>query len=182
MFEMHEEKEPLMIVVDKETTKFGSYLMQLISENNKDIDASCVSYEEYRGNKPTVSSDQKIVFIGNNKFTEDECPYVDTKFNICGMSYGWRGSRAILSVDKKPLSIMEYTKFLKTFGDSLTYKPKDFRGRSIKWWAKTFLTSVTISAVAAREILLHFKEIRQQQYEILTSKFHTNGLKKFMEG
>ena len=115
-------KTKLMIVCDEKTEQYANYLRQLISAND-DKDGEIIGTEdgtvnvsvwlenEYSDNKHTVSSNEHILFVGDNKTSRSEASSMNIVFNEHGLKYGWLGKRGILTVDDKPLSVDEYNSF-----------------------------------------------------------------------
>ena len=113
----------LIIVCDDKTKNYANYLRQLISVNDdKDgevvgiedgtVDAAVWTEEEYGNNAPTISSNEHILFIGENKTSKSEIGSMSIRFKKYGMSYGWLGKRAMMTVDDTLLSPTEYKEFI----------------------------------------------------------------------
>ena len=101
----------VIIVTDDKNKKFADYLMQLISlkddteENTvgvKDGSVEAMVWEEkhYIANAANISSEQYFIFIGESKLIKEKRSFMKTNFSEFGISYGWLGKQAYLSVDK----------------------------------------------------------------------------------
>lgn len=112
----------VIIVTDDKNKKFADYLMQLISlkddteENTvgvKDGTVEAMVWEEkhYIANAANISSEQYFIFIGESKLIKEKRSFMKTKFSEFGMSYGWLGKQAFLSVDKV-VTKKEYDSFI----------------------------------------------------------------------
>lgn len=113
----------LIIVCDEKTEKYANYLRQLISTNDdKDgevvgiadgtVDAAVWLEKEYLANKATISSNEHILFIGDNKVSKSESSSMIIKYDKYGMKYGWLGKRAMMKVDNDMLSAEVYDEFI----------------------------------------------------------------------
>jgi len=113
----------LIIVCDEKTEKYANYLRQLISTNDdKDgevvgiadgtVDAAVWLDKEYLANKAQISSNEHILFIGDNKVSKAESSSMVVKYEKFGMQYGWLGKRAMMKVDNEMLSPESYDEFI----------------------------------------------------------------------
>lgn len=112
----------LIIVCDEKTEKYANFLRQLISlkddkedgiVGSKDgaVNVSVFLEKEYIANKPNMSVEQYVLFVGKNKTSDNERTSMKTIFNEHGMKYGWLGKRGMLIVEDTPLSAEEYGSF-----------------------------------------------------------------------
>lgn len=113
----------LIIVCDEETEPYANYLRQLISTND-DKDGEVVGIEdgtveaavwlekEYLANKAQISSNEHILFIGDNKTSKSESSSMIVKYDKYGMKYGWLGKRAMMKVDNVMLAPEVYDEFI----------------------------------------------------------------------
>ncbi len=113
----------LIIVCDEKTEQYANYLRQLISTNDdKDgevvgiadgtVEAAVWLEKEYLANKAKVSSNEHILFIGDNKTSKSESSSMVVKFEKFGMQYGWLGKRAMMKVDNEMLEPEAYDEFI----------------------------------------------------------------------
>lgn len=112
----------LIIVCDEKTKNYANYLRQLISVND-DKDGEIIGIEdgtvevavwldkEYLANAATLSSNEHILFIGQNKTSKSETSSMNIKFDLHGMKYGWLGKRAMMQVDDAMLNETQYNNF-----------------------------------------------------------------------
>lgn len=113
----------LIIVCDEKTERYANYLRQLISTND-DKDGEVVGIEdgtveaavwlekEYLANKAQISSNEHILFIGDNKTSKSESSSMIVKYDKYGMKYGWLGKRAMMKVDNAMLAPEAYDEFI----------------------------------------------------------------------
>ena len=125
----------LIIVCDDKTKEYANYLRQLISVNDdkddeiigtKDssINVAVWSEDDYRGNQPTLSSNEHVLFVGDNKTSKSEIKNMKIKLNKYGMKYGWLGKRAMMLVDDTHFNKEEYEGFIKYCAEYKQYFEK----------------------------------------------------------
>ena len=86
----------------------------------KDDSISVVSWTEkvWLANKDAGNIQGKILFLGDIKGTDELIPVIDTKFDDCGVKFGWAGNQAILYVEPEALTNREeYDEFLAKLSD-----------------------------------------------------------------
>lgn len=120
---MGKSTKKLIIVCDEKTERYANYLRQLISTND-DKDGEVVGIEdgtveaavwlekEYLANKAQISSNEHILFIGDNKTSKSESSSMIVKYDKYGMKYGWLGKRAMMKVDNAMLAPEVYDEFI----------------------------------------------------------------------
>ena len=108
-------KTKLIIVCDEKTRDYANFLRQLISAND-DTEGSVVGVadgsveaavwldKEYLHNSATISSNEHVLFIGDNKVSKSEVSSMIPRFNQFGMKFGWLGKRGMMQVDDKLLN------------------------------------------------------------------------------
>lgn len=113
----------LIIVTDKKGMTYANFLMGLVSQKDdtddkiigtEDGTVTVAIYDEkkYEENKHTITSNQRILFLGNGKVAKTEQLNIGVKYNKYGMIYGEIGNRACLYV-KNVVPFKEYEKFIK---------------------------------------------------------------------
>ena len=113
----------LIIVCEEKCRKYGDYLAQLISleddtEENivgtKDGEAAAQVWleKDYSANSAQISSNQYIVFIGQDELMKNKSAHMKVEFSDFGIKYGWLGKQAFLCVDNI-VSVDEYGDFIK---------------------------------------------------------------------
>lgn len=123
-------KKKLIIVHTDDTAKYANYLQLMLSvsddlENEvigvKDGTVETVVWteKEYFAQKPQLSGDSYILFVGTSKKLEVEYFGMQERFNQYGMKYSWLGKRANLCVfdsisRKKYDSFLDYAKKYQT--------------------------------------------------------------------
>lgn len=112
----------LIIVCEEKCRQYGDYLAQLISAEDDTEDktvgtkdgevASMVWLEkDYKANAAQLSSNQYLLFIGQDDFIKKQSAYMNVVFSGFGIKYGWLGKQAVLSVEKV-VEADEYEKFI----------------------------------------------------------------------
>lgn len=120
----------LIIVCDEKTEVYANYLRQLISTNDDNeneiigvadgtVEAAVWLEKEYLANKAQISSNEHILFVGDNKVTKSEASSMAVKYDKYGMKYGWLGKRAMMRVDNELLEPEVYDAF---FDYALSYQ------------------------------------------------------------
>lgn len=111
MFE--QETKELIIVHDKDTAEYASYLIQLIGlkddkpngtavgTRDGSIRAAMWSVKEYRDTLSKISSDTHVLILGDAKLIEENKSHIKTEFSEYGMTFGWLGMRAVMFVDSR---------------------------------------------------------------------------------
>ncbi len=114
----------LIIVCDEKTEQYANYIRQLISASDDKpeeivgvadgtVDAAVWLEKEYLANKAQISSNEHILFVGDNKTSKSESSSMVIKFDKYGMQYGWLGKRAMMKVSNEMLEPEKYDDFLK---------------------------------------------------------------------
>jgi hypothetical protein len=68
-----------------------------------------------------ISSDQYVLFIGNGKIAKEQRSHMKNMFSKFGMTYGWLGRRAALTLDASSMTkVAEYKEF---FYFMISYQP-----------------------------------------------------------
>lgn len=117
----------LIIVCDEKTKDYANYLRQLISLNDDkegevvgvadgSVEAAVWTDKEYLANSAKVSSNEHVLFIGENKVSKSEISSMITRYDKFGMKYGWLGKRGMLIVDNELLAPEEYDQFIEYCG------------------------------------------------------------------
>ena len=101
----------LIIVCEEKCRQYGDYLAQLISleddtedetvgTKDGEVAAQVWLEKDYKANAAQLSSNQYILFIGQDKLIKEKSSHMNMGFAEFGMKYGWLGKQAVLSVDK----------------------------------------------------------------------------------
>lgn len=201
-------KKVMIIVCDDKRRKYADHLAQLISSHDdegettvgvKDGTVSCQvwSEKEYLGSSKSISSDQHILFIGNSSMMKEKRSFVSPAFNEHGMTYGWLGTQAFLSVEKV-VSFDKYNEFiefakkyeenLKTIVKGNQSKKNAIDGVTVGGSAIGFLFAPIIfvplftvgMAVPFYKRAKMKKEIKDQMYNCAIIKFYLEDLNKYL--
>jgi len=183
------EKKEVIIVYDEETKEYADYLFALIS-TKKNIEARCLSLKQYEETSVTLSSENNMIFIGNNKIIENKRKYTDKIFKEYGMNYGWIGKNCIVYVEDKMLEQNEYKAFI-DYASKINTKFKEENINTISLQQNSSIvalfslfTPILGLGYMAYKLYSNYsdnkKKIKDQQYGTLINIFFTNGLDKFL--
>lgn len=84
----------------KESEKMADILNASVSQF-EDIVTTVWSEKQYMDNKPTLSSDEYLVFLGKTRTGENilSAPSFENHFSQFNMRYGWVGKQAVMGLD-----------------------------------------------------------------------------------
>lgn len=183
------EKKEVIIVYDNESKEYCDYLFALIS-TKKDTVARCLSLQQYEENIATLSSENNIIFIGNNKIIESKIKYTNNTFKKYGMNYGWIGRHCMLYVEDEMLEQDEYREFIDyTSKINTKFKEENMSALAIQQNSSivslfSLFTPILGLGYMAYKLYSNYsdnkKKIKDQQYGTLINIFFTNGLDKFL--
>lgn len=183
------EKKEVIIVYDEETKEYTDYLFALIS-TKKNIEARCLSLKQYEETSVTLSSENNMIFIGNNKIIENKRKYTDKTFKEYGMNYGWIGKNCIVYVEDKMLEQDKYKAFIDYASKINTrFKEENINTISLQQNSSivalfSLFTPILGLGYMAYKLYSNYsdnkKKIKDQQYGTLINIFFTNGLDKFL--
>ena len=119
----------LIIVCDDQTHGYGNYLRQLLSTNDDEddyivgtkdgsIEVAVWLEKDYLANRATITSNQHILFIGENQASKNEISSMNVKFDKYGMKYGWLGKRGMMLVSEvisQPETYDEFVEFCRNY-------------------------------------------------------------------
>lgn len=127
-------RKKLIIVYDDSTMEHATYLMQLISCQERDeanasiqagtIDVAVWSEKKYSDTLSSLTTSTYVLFVGNGKVAKRARANMPMRFGKLGMHYGWLGTQGCLFVDPLSLNRNNYAEFKelgrrygKEFGD-----------------------------------------------------------------
>lgn len=170
----------VIIICSDKCRKYGDYLTQLIStidDDDEKILASVWSIKEYNNNSSKLSSDQYLLFIGNDQAIRDKKSNMKVYYEQYKMKYAWLGHQAALFVDGA-LYGKEYSDFKKyisdIFKDGIPEKIKEIDINMFK------NLSVAMVLLPLTGTYRRNKMVEEQQYICLVYDFFINGLRNFM--
>ena len=194
----------LIIVCEEKYRIYGDYLAQLISLDDDteeetvgikdgEVAAQVWSEKDYASNSAQISSAQYILFIGNKKLVKEKSSHMQVKFSEYGMTYGWLGKQAALTVNKV-VSADEYNDFLNyalQYQNNLEQlvKAKEEKTKLVekaKAAGKVALVAalpMSIAPVAGVSIFKTItlnKKIEAQQFSCAVMKFYLDSLGEFL--
>lgn len=202
----------LIIVCEEKCRQYGDYLAQLISlEDDKEdetvgtkdgeVAAQVWLEKDYKANAAQLSSNQYILFIGQDNLIKEKSSHMNMGFEEFGMKYGWLGKQAVLSVEK----VVEADKYENFISYAQNYqqnveqliKSKDKKALKAgaaagaagvaKAGAMAVISPVALVPIACigaglmavKKITLNSK-IKEQQYSCAVMKFYLDDLSKFL--
>ena len=208
----------LIIVCEEKCRQYGDYLAQLISlEDDKEdetvgtkdgeVAAQVWLEKDYKANAAQLSSNQYILFIGQDKLIKEKSSHMNMGFAEFGMKYGWLGKQAVLSVEK----VVEADKYENFISYAQNYqqnveqliKSKDKKALKagtaagaagvagdvgvakagvlavISPVALVPIAGIGAGVMAVKKFTLNSK-IKEQQYSCAVMKFYLDDLSKFL--
>jgi hypothetical protein len=180
-------EKKIIIVYGKNEQVYANLLFGLIGEVAK---YECViwSEKEFEQNNFQVSSSNKVIFIGNSKYTSKIIPNLHKKFNNFGMNFGWLGNRGVIYVNETPMDKDEYERFWeysKQETEDFNKLINDMDSIATKSvYLLPFVLGPVYSGISLISYSIYYfrkkNKIKEQQYNVVVRKFFTNGLSKFM--
>lgn len=194
----------LIIVCEEKCRQYGDYLAQLISlEDDKEdkavgtkdgeVAAQVWLEKDYKANASQLSSNQYILFIGQDKLIKGKSSHMNMEFAEFGMKYGWLGKQAVLSVEKV-VEADKYENFIsyaQNYQQNVEQLIKSKNKKALKAGAAA-VALAAISPVAlvpivgtgagvmgVKKFMLNSK-IKEQQYSCAVMKFYLDDLSKFL--
>lgn len=185
--------EPIKFIIIHDDTKIthtaAEQLSAYISSDDR-LECSVWDEKTYGNNKTQLSSSQPLIFIGDVKEAKMLSPVIEWKSAIVNMKYGWRGKKALLTVDKKSLSENEVKelkerlqqfydetngeKFKMSFGVVSSYLLNPFIATALGCAGGGFVSLSLGVATAAKAMKLFSAE-----YACLAYSFFKDGLQDF---
>ena len=194
----------LIIVCEEKCRQYGDYLAQLISlEDDKEdetvgtkdgeVAAQVWLEKDYKANSSQLSSNQYILFIGQDKLIKGKGSHMNMEFAEFGMKYGWLGKQAMLSVEK----VVEADKYENFISYAQNYqqnveqliKSKDKKTlkagaaagalAAISPVALVPIVGTGAGVMGVKKFMLNSK-IKEQQYSCAVMKFYLDALSKFL--
>lgn len=202
----------LIIVCEEKYRQYGDYLAQLISleddtedetvgTKDGEVAAQVWLEKDYKANAAQLSSNQYILFIGQDKLIKEKSSYMNMEFSEFGMKYGWLGKQAVLSVDKV-VEVDKYENFIsyaQNYQQNVEQLIKSKDKKTLKAGAAAGAAGVAKAGalavilpvalvpiagigaglMAVKKFTLNSK-IKEQQYSCAVMKFYLDDLSKFL--
>lgn len=200
-----------IIIVYEEKDSVYSHLLHNLIQQCTDYDAAEYTEKMFIDNRKSLSSKNKIIFLGKTKASKERWNNDYTyRFDENGMKYGWEGNHAFVCIDflqnetEREKFIEVYNHERETFENEAKAYSKS-EGSKVGKNAATALnvfqlalspfsllflpglitvTSLVVIGKATDKIIDNAKTIvdfNEYQYQLLLRKFVFNGLKEFME-
>lgn len=194
----------LIIVCEEKCRQYGDYLAQLISlEDDKEdeavgtkdgeVAAQVWLEKDYKANASQLSSNQYILFIGQDKLIKGKSSHMNMEFAEFGMKYGWLGKQAVLSVEKV-VEADKYENFI-SYAQNYQQNVEQLIKSKDKKALKAGAAAVALAAISpvalvpivgtgagvmgVKKFMLNSK-IKEQQYSCAVMKFYLDDLSKFL--
>ena len=195
----------LIIVCAKDAEKYGSYLMQLISQEGNEntpniyagVDVVLWNEKEYEDERRNITSRQHVLFFGNSSLIKNESAKMQTDFKKYGLFTASLGTKAVVSVQSE-LSLKEsksFEDFCKSYSKSYVGKT-GFGGATALIGAGLGILSVLLGPVGWAGVALGAlagggiggalgmgadrKSSKDDQYSFLTFYCYTDFLPRFL--
>ena len=151
---MFSEKRALVVVYKDEVLL--NFVRKLVETNDdkedvvvgtKDGTVDIISWTEkvFEDNKKTGKTQNKVLFLGKFKGTNNLIPVIDLHFDRYGVKYGWAGRQAVVYVEPSALKNKdEYKKFLAEFNELPV--PQDYKKQIVESTPKKVVSDVTAPA------------------------------------
>ena len=200
---MFNEPKPLLVIYKEKDEMILNHLKKHVDTNESRTTEAVkvVSWDErlWLQNKKAGNTGDladKILFIGDIKGTDNLAPVISIKFEKHGVSYGFAGNQALLTVDCKQLSKKaNYEAFLKELSDisnlAIVKQDKKMRMKNVKQWLKfgvvaviaimNFLLGVLASGIIFIDIFADKKLVRKQMLIYGVTQLYLNDLDNFMK-
>lgn len=207
---MFNESKPLLVVYKEKDEMILNQLKKLV-DTKDDIDGAQVGTED--GTVSIISWDEKlwlqnkkagntgdladkILFIGDIKGTEKLSPVIDVKFEKHGVTYGFAGNQALLTVNPKVLSARNnYVAFLDELGTvtdlAIAKQDKKMKPGEKKQWAKVgavaalMAVNPLIASIASgtiyKDLFGDAKLVKNQMLIYGITQLYLNDLDAFMK-
>ena len=115
-------KKKAIIVYSVKDSEHAHLLHNLIQQYSG-YDVGEYTEKMFIDNAPTLSSKNKIIFLGNTKSSKERCVKIEYTYDETGMRYGWRGNQAFINVSA--LKKSERSTFIEVYRQkSKEYKDK----------------------------------------------------------
>lgn len=189
-----------LIVVYKEKDEIGVNQLRKLLETKDDTEDGIVGVEDrtvkvvpwlekvWLQNKATGKLDSKVLLIDDIKGAKSLLPVIDVKYSKHGITYGWAGNQAIISIEEKALIKKEdYEAFLADFetitdniGSEYGKKMSEYSKNILKdaWLATLPMVGVYFSGKLVGDAL---KRIREPMLMFAITHIYLNHLDAFIK-
>lgn len=203
-------KDKTIIVYDVKDAEYAHLLHNLIQQYST-YDVAEYTEKMFIDNAKSLSSQNKIIFLGKTKSAKERSHDIKYIFDEYGMHFGWRGNHAFVNVEKLESNLREgfismYSQKAKTFED----KAKDYAKRDDTRMGRNGAIIANVLAVPGLPGLILFglpglvlgagirygvgvgidqiinsantvADLYGYQYQLLLREFVFHGLSNFME-
>lgn len=188
--------QQLLSALDDETDK-------QVGTKDGMVTAAILNEQQYEDNLSQLSSSNYILFMGNSDAAKAARANMDEKYCECGMHYGWLGRQAYMyaepgefsrdDIEKLRAICEQYGKNLKEsigkFSDGRLAIQKAFEeGQGVVKFVATFaklaLGGIGVAAEITKDLTFEVfqkKDLRDQQYTLLTLILYMDGLSEFLD-
>lgn len=173
-----------------------------VGTKDGEVSAAIFSEKQYEDNLHQLTSTNHVLFIGNGKIARAARANMDERFAECGMHFGWLGHQAYMYADAGEFKRSDSPKFQticekygKSF-DSLLQQPESEEAaieavhneaggieKAARGIARFAISRVNAAAKLAKDLsweTIQKKDVRDQQYSMLTLILYMDGLSEFL--
>lgn len=155
---MFSEKKGLVVVYKDEVLL--NFVRKLVETNDdkedaivgtKDGTVDIIAWTEkvFEDNKKVGKTQNKVLFLGKFKGTNNLIPVLDIHFDRYGVKYGWAGRQAVVFVEPASLKNKdEYNKFLAEFNELPV--PQNYKKEIVESTPKKVVSDVTAQLEVAK--------------------------------
>ena len=189
-----------LIVVYKEKDEIGVNQLRKLLETKDDTDEGIVGVEDrtvkivpwlekvWLQNKATGKLDSKVLLIDDIKGAKSLLPVIDVKYSKHGITYGWAGNQAIISIEEKALVKKEdYEAFLADF-ETITESIGTEYGKKLSEYSKKIQKDVWLAALPMVGVYFSgklvgdvLKRIREPMLMFAVTHIYLNHLDAFIK-
>lgn len=189
-----------LIVVYKEKDELGVNQLRKLLDTKDDTPDSIVGVQDrtvkivawlekvWLQNKATGKLDSKVLLIDDIKGAKSLLPIIEVKYSKHGITYGWAGNQAIISIEEKALTKKEdYEAFLAeltAIADQIGAEyGKKIAEDSAKILKEAWLTTVPLVGTYFSGKLMGdaLKQVREQMLMFAITHLYLNHLDAFIK-
>jgi hypothetical protein len=189
------ENPHVVIVVDRKTEillELATKLKNMLGASKK-CEVAIWGLKEYKDNEPTLTSSQRIIFLGKNDISRLNISSINWKYKWKNhLYYGWIGRIAMLYASEQSYTkteIKEFKEMLKKQNVEIRKLPEGSSSGDtsssilgvialivLPWWIK-----ISLLIWAGNEVSSESKNLLMAQYSYLVNEFMLNGIDGYLK-
>lgn len=182
-------KKIVYITADKSAMKYAHTLQTLISEL-KNVKCCIYTKEVYEHNMAKASSDNLIIFIGQNNISSQTIKLIESRRSAegkYGVNYGYIGTRAVLWRKSIFWNFNEKKNFYKYYQKIYSNFQQVTLGYNAKKAIEDIIVGIGLGLIGlgVKKLLLENisknKKIKEAQYNACIMEFINSGLQDFIK-